>query len=226
MVKIEFPRQLDKLLAGSELLAPVRAFADIAGTILTDNKLPFFPDYTDHGIVHVNRVLKTEVELVPNGVWEKSIEDSDPRLLCDADAAIIIGATILHDIAMHIHPKGFLELISRGSRYKPLAWFNKNQENYTADIPWFELWENYTREARRFSERQLSNIIGEKSAGAWKFDKLLEDPGMWELNHHLIIGEFIRRHHARLAHEIAMYGFPGTHSATGVCQLPAIGEDA
>jgi hypothetical protein len=225
MAKIEFPRQLDKLLAGSELLAPVRAFADKAGEILADNKLPFFPDYTDHGIVHVNRVLKAEVELVPKGVWEKSKEDSDPQLLCDVDAAIIIGATILHDIAMHLHPEGFKELIHKESRFKPLKWFDQNKTSYTADIPWFELWENYTREARRFSERQLSSIIGEKSASAWKFDKLPEDPGMWELNHKLIIGEFIRRHHARLAHEIAMYGFPGIPSGAGDGQFPAIGED-
>jgi hypothetical protein len=225
MAKIEFPKQLDELLAGSGLFAPVRTFADKAGEILADNKLPFFPDYTDHGIEHVNRVLNTEVELVPQDVWDESTQDSNPRLLCDADAAIIIGATILHDFAMHLHPKGFLELISKESRFQPLPWFKKNNENYSADLHWFELWENYTREVRRFSERQLSKIIGEKSASTWKFDKLPEDPGTWELNHRLVIGEFIRRQHARLAHEIAMYGFPGIPTELGDNQFLAIGED-
>lgn len=61
MAKIEFPNQLKQLLEDSDLLAPIRALADRVGEILTDNKLLFFPDYTDHGIDHVNHVLKSEV---------------------------------------------------------------------------------------------------------------------------------------------------------------------
>ena len=61
MAKIEFPRLLKQLLEESGLQAPVRALADQIGNILSDNKLPFFPDYTDHGIDHVNRVLQFEV---------------------------------------------------------------------------------------------------------------------------------------------------------------------
>lgn len=35
------------------------------------------------------------------------------------------------------------------------------------------------------------------------------DPGDWTARQHLYIGEFIRRHHARMAHEIALCGVPG-----------------
>ena len=72
MARIEFPKPLRVLLEDSDLHAPIRAFADRVGEILNDNKLPFFPDYTDHGIDHVNSVLKSEVELVPKLVWEHS----------------------------------------------------------------------------------------------------------------------------------------------------------
>jgi hypothetical protein len=61
MAKIEFPKQLKSLLEESNLSGPIRLLADRVGEILADNKLPFFPDYTDH----VNCVLKSEVELVP-----------------------------------------------------------------------------------------------------------------------------------------------------------------
>src|SRR5947207_2128612 len=102
MSKIEFPKPLNQLLEDSDLQAPIRALADRVGEILADNKLPFFPDYTDHGTEHINRVLKFEVELIPKQIWENCRKDSAPQLLCDADAAVIIGATLLHDLAMHL----------------------------------------------------------------------------------------------------------------------------
>ncbi len=225
MAKMEFPRLLTQLLEESGLQAPVRALADQIGNILSDNKLPFFPDYTDHGIDHVNCVLQFEVELVPRAVWEKSQNDSDPRLLCDADAAVIICATLLHDIAMHLREDGFRELVSPDSRFQPLPWFKDAHEAHAADRPWHELWEEYVREAKRFSERDLAKIIGEKEARAWKFDQLSDEIGQWVGNHYLIIGEFIRRHHARLAHEIAIYGFPGLPVGSGEHEFPAMGTE-
>lgn len=225
MERVEFPKPLKDLLDESDLQAPLRAFADRVGEILADNKLPFFPDYTDHGTDHINRVLKSEVELVPKNVWETSRKDSDPRLLCDADAAVIIGGTLLHDIAMHLRPNGFLELVSKDSRFQPIPWFAEGHEDYSADRPWPELWEDFIREARRFSDRILTNIIGEQSVRVWKFHELPDDTGQWETNHCLIIGEFIRRHHARLAHEIAIYGFPDIPNGSGEGQFPAMGKE-
>ena len=225
MAKIEFPGLLKLLLEESDLQAPLRALADQIGNILSDNKLLFFPDYTDHGIDHVNRVLQFEVELVPKAVWEHSQNDSNPRLLCDADAAVIIGATILHDIAMHLREEGFRELVSPDSRFQPLPWFKDAHEDHSADRLWHELWEEYVREAKRFSERDLAKIIGEKEARDWKFNQLPDEIGQWVVNHYLIIGEFIRRHHARLAHEIAIYGFPGLPVGSGEHQFPAMGTE-
>lgn len=225
MAKIEFPKQLKQLLVGSDLEAPIRTLADRVGEILADIKLQFFPDYTDHGIDHVNLVLKSEVELVPKEVWDWCQKDSDQHLLCDADAAVMVGATLLHDIAMHLCPDGFRELVGKDSRFKPLPWFIESHEGHSADRHWHEMWEDYVREARRFSDRDLANIIGEESARAWKFHELPEDAGRWERNHCLVIGEFIRRHHARLAHEIAIYGFPGLPAGSGEHQFPAMGKE-
>jgi molecular chaperone HtpG len=226
MTKIVFPKQLKDLLEGSELEAPIRALADQVGTIVADNKATFFPAYTDHGIDHINGVLKSEVELVPKDVWQQSSSDSDPRLLCDADAAVLIGATLLHDFAMHLHPKGFVELVDRESRFKPLPWFDQDKEGHTADIPWHDLWAEYEREAKRFSDRALQKIVGlESIRSGWRFKGLPTDTGQWLLNDRLIVGEFIRRHHARLAHEIAIFGFPGVGAGPGQHQFPALGRE-
>lgn len=222
---MEFGKSLKQLLDGSDLEVPVRALADRVGLILADNKLPFFPDYTDHGIDHINSLLKTELELVPKGVWEQSTRESDPRLLCAEDAAVIIGSALLHDIGMHLRPAGFLELISKDSRFRPLPWFKQSHEGHAADRAWHELWEDFRREARQFNDRDLTNIIGKESAQAWKFHDLPDNTGQWERNHHLIVGEFIRRHHARLAHEVAIYGFPGLPVAAGEKGFPAMGTE-
>lgn len=224
MSRIAIPKELVDLMEDSDLFASLRSLADRVREVLEDNKLPFFPDYTDHGLRHVEAVLKTMVDLVPDLVWKQSEKNSNPRLLCDADAVLIIGGALVHDIAMHLRPEGFLELVSEGSRFRPLPWFNQNHEGHRADTPWQELWENYVREARRFSERQLTDIVGEKTAQIWKFEGLPENSGQWDRNHCLIIGEFIRRHHARLAHEIAIYGFPGLQPGLGKGQFPAMGS--
>ena len=227
MAKIEFPLPLKDLLENSDLQAPIRAFADRVGEIVADNTLPFFPYYTDHGTEHINRVLESEIELIPEHIWNLSTKDSKPRLLCDADAAVMIGATLLHDIAMHLHPDGFRELIRPNSRFQPLPWFKEDQEDHPADRPWHELWDEYAREARRFSDRKLADIVGQESVRqGWKFLKLPESTGQWEHNQFLIIGEFIRRHHARLAHEIAIYGFPSLPAGSSENQFPAIGKEA
>jgi len=224
-IEIEFPSPLKKLLEDSKLQPHIRDYANRVGDILTDNKLPFFPDYTDHGVDHINHVLLSEVELVPKDVWTNSAKDSDPKLLNAEDAVVLIGSTLLHDIAMHLRPDGFLELVGESTRFQPLPWFKNEQEEHTADRPWRELWLDFQREARRFSDRNLGNIIGLESVRlGWKFDKLPDDTGRWERNHCLIIGEFIRRHHARLAHEIAIYGFPGLDVGSNEEQFPALGE--
>jgi hypothetical protein len=128
MARIKFPKQIEMLLEQSDLLAPIRSLADRVSEILADNKLMFFPDYTDHGTEHIQNVLKSEVELVPKDVWDESTTGSEPRLLCDADAVVIVGATLLHDIAMHLTAPGFLKLVSVDSPFKPLPWFNEDHE--------------------------------------------------------------------------------------------------
>lgn len=71
-------------------------------------------------------------------------------------------------------------------------------------LKWSELWEDYQSEVKRFSSSQKRNIFG-------KEDLVFRSPDLTNrdtLNGYdrKLIGEFLRRHHARLAHEIGLGG--------------------
>lgn len=198
------PSRLRELLMDSEWESGVLGFASGCERVLRDNKMPFFPAYTDHGVAHVDAVLDAAVRLIPAGVWEE-------ELLRSADAGVLIGSCLLHDLAMHLREPGFLYLVSRDTEFKPLPWFDEERRGRHADIPWPDLWQSFRKEARRFSPSQLERIFGPSvsTAPAIAFGDADADPQAWTEVDRLLVGEFLRRHHARLAHEIAIYGFPG-----------------
>lgn len=172
--------------------------------------MTFFPGYTDHGTEHVARVLGKVVDLIPADVWTA-------ELLQPEDAAVLIGACLLHDLALHLHEGGFAELVadSPTSRWSmPLPWFDEQQGDRPADRPWSALWVDFQREARHFGQTQLEQILGSRSGGVPPIAQHgdLPDSGRWSKDDRLLVGEFLRRHHARLSHEIALYGFPGANA--------------
>lgn len=161
------------------------------GSISKENNLYFFEEYTDHGISHIESVLNTSINIIP--------KESLKLLKSDANSiSVYILSTILHDIGMLITPDGFNCLISGQNDSIRI----KELDHKT----WKELWEEYLDEAKRFGDKEKVNILGNIS---WDFkipeiefkDKLTGEDKK-------LIGEFIRRHHPRIAHEIALKGFP------------------
>ena len=53
---LAIPELFSNLLQGCEFAGPVSDCVHKVSTILSDNTLPFFPNYTDHGVQHVGRV--------------------------------------------------------------------------------------------------------------------------------------------------------------------------
>lgn len=207
MSSVEIPERLGALMAPEpQLAAATLAFVDRSAEILGDNKLPFFPAYTDHGCRHVQQVLHAATALVPAKVWDK-------KLLRPADAVVLTCATVLHDLAMHIREHGFMELVADDTRYAPLPWFCQPQSGRPADLPWPALWEAFRKESRHLTKSQLDRLLGGGNAGvpAIAFGDATPPIDTWNEPDRLLIGEFLRRHHARLAHEIAVYGFPGAN---------------
>jgi molecular chaperone HtpG len=203
-VSSAIPPEFRDLLADSQFEPAVLQFVDACEQILGANEMPFFPAYTDHGIDHVRAVLDAAVKLVPEQVWTG-------KLLEAADAAVLVSATYLHDLAMHLREPGFRTLISGSpSPFKPLPWFDADQRGHSADQPWAILWQDFRKEARRFSKSQLDRLLGPASSEtpAIAYGDLDRKPEEWTKGDRLLVGEFLRRHHARLSHEIAIYGFP------------------
>ena len=154
--------------------------------LLTNSGTPFFPEYTDHGPKHVTEVLATASSLIRDEAW--------PAITA-SDAVVLTLAVLLHDSGMHLTEDGFLALRDSTNRTVP-GW---------TEPSWKTLWQDFLGDALRFDARKLNSLFGDTEPA----NAPAADPKQWTLRDRLLIGEFIRRHHPRLAHESAIHGFPG-----------------
>jgi hypothetical protein len=98
---------------------------------------------------------------------------------------------------MHLSEDGFVELVNPASSRPIVPGFSEK--------PWPELWADFLAEASRFDARKLKALLGD----AEPIRRPPLDAQEMTRRDHLLIGEFLRRHHPRLAHEIALWGVPG-----------------
>lgn len=159
-----------------------------------DSTLPFSPDYTNHGIAHLEDVMTTA---------EALITPDAKRHFSDADAVALVLAVLLHDSALHLSKDGFWELIKGSFQSNYIQPFDKQG--------WQQTWDDFFFAARRWDDTKLGNVFGTNQQGVAKAQ--VRDPfDHWnnlEESDRLLIGEFIRQHHPRIAHEMALYGIPG-----------------
>lgn len=154
---------------------------------IDNSNLPFFPEYTKHDIGHIEAVLRTAVSLIRDEAWEATTP---------SDAGTLILAVLLHDCAMHLLEDGFISLLESGRSEQCIPGMG--------DKPWNVLWEDFCGEASRFDGRTLMRLFGETQP----IRRPPLDPKLMTMKDRLLIGEFVRRHHPRLAQEIAMFGVP------------------
>lgn len=203
---ITLPEPFNDLLKNSEYEGAVKEYLSSVSKILVDNKTPFFPNYTDHGFEHIELILKNIVQrLIPSEVLKN---------FTDSDVIVLLCSVLLHDIAMHLRHEGFLELVNENCDHTPVDWFNKSEGiERQADVGWRETWSKFRADVKRFSENDFIEITGVSPDSVnlkhWLSSELPEDTNSWNQYDLFLIGEFIRRYHGRLAHEIALYGFPG-----------------
>lgn len=188
-MEIEIPTELAKLLEGDTKLhgaailslAEFKPWLDHSGT-------PFFPEYTDHGFKHVSDTLATASAIICDAAW--------PHVTA-ADVGTLVLSVLLHDCPLHLSEDGFVSLVRSGTDRTPPEGFG--------DAPWPSLWLDFLGEASRFDARKLNALFGDTEP---THNPGL-DPKTWTMRDRLLMGEFLRRHHARLAHEVALWGVPG-----------------
>lgn len=185
---MEIPTSLSEVLQEDDSLnGAVHTVLALIRPWFEDNKLVFFPEYTDHGPKHIQDVFNTTESLISADAW---------NILRPADIATLIIGILLHDCAMHLSEEGFITLITQ----------KRDVNEGFRDKSWQELWYDFIAEAKRFDERKLLSLFGDTEP--------VQPPPLDALEmtkrNRLLIGEFLRRHHPRLAHEIALIGIPGT----------------
>ncbi|ONN57993.1 hypothetical protein AC057_06055 [Acinetobacter genomosp. 33YU] len=206
MVNLAIPARFLEIIAqNNKLKSAVETSISNFQAWINDNKLVFFPEYTDHGTNHLQEVLDSAQGLISEGSWDA---------ISPEDIAAIVLSVLLHDCALHLSEDGFYELIN--SDYPSISSrYIEQQES------WSILWSNFLEEARRFDDNRLVSLFGKKIV----IRDIPNDKGDLTLNHRLLIGEFLRRHHARLAHEIAFNGIPnGKKSSEKIKLATSINE--
>lgn len=175
-----------KLSSDPSLATAIRQSLNLFEPWLEQSGMPFFPGFTDHSPRHINDVLNTAASL---------ISDASHVLLSAEDVSVLCMSILLHDCGMHLTQDGFRALVTNSGR--PVI-------SGLGDLPWPQMWEDFLSEAHRFGQDRLVAIFGD--AEPVRVDEInLDDLSERDC---LLIGEFVRRHHSRLAHEIALTGVP------------------
>ncbi|MCH5158737.1 MAG: ATP-binding protein [Clostridiales bacterium] len=148
----------------------------------------FFPDYTLHGITHVNMVLELADRLIPDDTLKK---------LTARDVSVLISSIVLHDIGMFITEDGLFKLIFNENANDKIDILDKNS--------WKSEWSIYLKKINRYNDQQLLDLFG-SSLPIYEPSKNTNELKRLD---RLVYGEFIRRQHPRLAHHISLNSFPG-----------------
>ena len=159
----------------------------------------FFPDYTDHGIDHINAVLNMADQLISKETY--TTKQSGQYLLDSKAVAFLICAILLHDLGMFLKPDGAQELAD-GAHSSHLV---KKLDMNT----WKESWSKYVSRTQRLKISEMVRTYGHSVEIS---EDCIRKGSSTTEDDRRIIGEFLRQNHGRLAHEIAIHGFPGTQS--------------
>ena len=192
-------RFLDIIYADKTFTRSILDIEDKIEQIISKQPPVFFGQYTDHGISHFRDTLKMALHLVCIDEMEcKPGQKAVIEYLSPLNVFILSAAVLFHDLGMHIHFNGFKQLIN--------GFYDDVRVEFFNDLTWKEEWENFMIEAKRFSGRERINLFGDEQVVINEIDFTKQTVDS-DIQKHLI-GEFIRRHHGRLAHEIALKGFP------------------
>jgi molecular chaperone HtpG len=213
---IEIPPRLLKLLYKEPAFSSdvMKSVTDFDNWLANFTKgLPFFPNYTDHGPAHISAILRSADLLITPEAY---------GVLSPQDAGVLILASLLHDSAMHLTEDGANAFIRRKSSEKLLKPIDK--------LSWAALWAGHVREGRVWDDDHFESVFGQKTRlrpdGTSLARDMPDDTRLWDTFDRLFVGDFLRKHHPRLAHEIGVFGVPAPHGVTSRLELSIDRETA
>jgi molecular chaperone HtpG len=196
---IVIPSKFKKLLEkNSELNGVIESTIYEFNIWFEDNKLEFFPEYSDHGVNHINQVLNASESIITDESWEH---------ITSEDVFILILSILVHDCAMHLNSDNFIYLITNENYNEKKSKFIKK------DLPWKILWDEFLAEALRWDGKKLNSMFGSNEP-IKKLDINTLNSSSLDKKDRLLLGEFIRKYHTRLAHEIILNGVPTENTET------------
>lgn len=148
----------------------------------------FFPEYTNHGIKHIQKVLD---------ISSRIITDSSLAVMSCKEIGITIISICIHDIGMFITKDGLKKII--------YGEFNNTKIDLLDNYTWKQTWENYMYSVLRMSDKRLIRIFGSDEPIQWPSDDM-ENLSERDI---LLYGNFLREIHGRLGHVISVQGFLG-----------------
>ena len=191
-MSINIPQKLRKRLKddNNKWQRRVENLIDTLEPILVQSP-EFFPQYTDHGLSHVNTVLDLAAKLIHS----KSLRNN---ALTSRDVACLVAAILIHDLGMFLTPDGLTMLM--------MPEWDQHRLQELDGLSWSDAWEQYIASAKRMPEERMLRCFGKQIRVE---DTTLDQEKMVQ-DDKLVIGEFLRRNHSRLAYEIAVSGLPGS----------------
>lgn len=184
MGKIIIPRRfIEKLPAGSYVYTLSAKTEHIL-----DFTMPYFKEYTSHDENHINAIFKIADALIPQDTLSQ---------LSETAIEILVSATIVHDLGMFIQKDGVHSLL--------FGEYNHLKTDNLDSLNWKEQWQDFYGKARKYNHQQLVDLFGENPPNIKLPSDAIDDTGEnWR-----VYGEFLRKFHPRLAHDIVLHGFFG-----------------
>ena len=183
MIEELIPAGLRPKLIQGRFFAATSAAAQAINSHFKLSGTPFFREYTDHSFEHAIEVFKTACDVIAPEALE---------IISSDDLNLLLLACMLHDAGLHITEDMFIALTDQENRGTSVAAFDSKS--------WPELWTEFVVEAKRFSAKKLISLFGD--------DNPVREPPRRSIDmtarDRLLIGEFLRRHHPRFAHEFSL----------------------
>lgn len=178
------PHKLDEILKkDNRNHTEINRIINEFSVLIKDNKVEFFPEYTDHGLQHIQSVLNTAEEI---------LNEESFNIINSEDIYVLISSIILH-----IDKHGLWSLLTNDK-------FNGTIMGEKDSRKWIDKWNDFKKDIDKFDENDWISFFGK--------DEFIELPKIDEENltdnQKVLIGDFIRQHHANIAQVIASYGLP------------------